>query len=299
MVSAKPQGGTITTTVLTDEAGRYYFSPLAAGKYRVWAKALAFETASGEIDLAAVKKHDFTLRPKEDFVRQLPGDVMLASLPSDTVDDKRMQRLVRNNCTGCHTPSYVLQHRFDQDGWAKIIGLMKHVNVGGIYQRGPTTKRKGCSTIISKSSPLIWRAPVARLRAGLNLTIYAPKLSDEAARVVFTEYEVPLDPNAGLPADFVANNGSDWSLGTPSVLVPGYGVHDAWLDLNDNIWFTCNSPNRTPDHRQDRLGQAGTVTPFKIDARQRACRRRARYDARSEWHHLVQRQSRPRRPRPA
>ena len=28
MVSAKPQGGTITTTVLTDEAGRYYFPPL-------------------------------------------------------------------------------------------------------------------------------------------------------------------------------------------------------------------------------------------------------------------------------
>ena len=64
----------------------------------------------------------------------MPGDVLLASLPSETVDDKRMQRLVRNDCTGCHTPSYVLQHRFDQDGWSKIIGLMKHVNVGGIYQ---------------------------------------------------------------------------------------------------------------------------------------------------------------------
>ena len=25
MVSAKPEGGTITTTVLTDETGRYYF----------------------------------------------------------------------------------------------------------------------------------------------------------------------------------------------------------------------------------------------------------------------------------
>ena len=37
MVSAKPQGGTITTTVLTDDAGRYYFPPLATGKYRVWA----------------------------------------------------------------------------------------------------------------------------------------------------------------------------------------------------------------------------------------------------------------------
>ena len=56
MVSAKPEGGTITTTVLTDEAGRYYFPPLAAGKYRVWAQAMSFATAKGEIDLGAVKK---------------------------------------------------------------------------------------------------------------------------------------------------------------------------------------------------------------------------------------------------
>src|SRR4051812_27964525 len=87
MVSTKPEGGTITTTVLTDEAGRYYFPPLAAGKYRVWAKAVSFETAKGEIDLAAVKKHDFTLRPMDDFFRQLPGNVMLSALPEDNEQD--------------------------------------------------------------------------------------------------------------------------------------------------------------------------------------------------------------------
>jgi hypothetical protein len=34
MVSAKPQGGTITTTVLTDESGRYYFPTWARRKSR-------------------------------------------------------------------------------------------------------------------------------------------------------------------------------------------------------------------------------------------------------------------------
>ena len=71
MVSAKPEGGTITTSVLTDEAGRYYFPPLATGKYRVWAQALSFATAKGEIDLGAAKKHDFTLRPMENFFHPL------------------------------------------------------------------------------------------------------------------------------------------------------------------------------------------------------------------------------------
>ena len=40
-VSAKPEGGTVTTTVYTDEAGNYYFPVLPAGKYRVWAQAIS------------------------------------------------------------------------------------------------------------------------------------------------------------------------------------------------------------------------------------------------------------------
>ena len=39
-VSAKADGATITTTVFTDEAGRYYFPTLPAAKYRLWAQAL-------------------------------------------------------------------------------------------------------------------------------------------------------------------------------------------------------------------------------------------------------------------
>ena len=50
-----------------------------------------------------------------------------------------------------------------------------------------------------------------------------PRPSGEAARVVFKEYDVPLDPDSNLPANFVHNDGSDWSLGTPSVLIRGLG----------------------------------------------------------------------------
>src|SRR5262245_20601359 len=52
-VSAKLEGSTITTSVYTDEAGNYYFPPLASGKYKVWAQALAFETTKTDVDLAA------------------------------------------------------------------------------------------------------------------------------------------------------------------------------------------------------------------------------------------------------
>src|SRR5262245_59282430 len=60
-VSAKPDGGTITTTVFTDEGGNYYFPPLPSGKYKVWAQALSFQTAKGEVDLSANRKQDFSL----------------------------------------------------------------------------------------------------------------------------------------------------------------------------------------------------------------------------------------------
>src|SRR5205807_8906304 len=35
-----------------------------------------------------------------------------------------------------------------------------------------------------------------------------------------------------------------WSFGTRSVMIAGWGVHDAWLDDAGNVWFTCNIPNK-------------------------------------------------------
>src|SRR6266545_1244770 len=43
-VSARGEGKRITTTVYTDERGRYYFPSLDGGQYRVWAQAVGFET---------------------------------------------------------------------------------------------------------------------------------------------------------------------------------------------------------------------------------------------------------------
>ena len=253
MVSAKPEGGTITTTVLTDEAGRYYFPPLAAGKYRVWAQALSFATAKGAIDLGVAKKQDFTLRPMENFFHQLPGNIMLSALPEDTEQDKRMKVIVRNNCTACHTGSYVLQHRFDEAGWSAIVELMKNVNVYGTFvgaNRPPAGllhyHQKELAAYLTKA-----RGPGEN---GMKVKL-EPRPTGEAARVMFKEYDVPLDPDVGLRPDFVQNDGSDWSLGTPSVMIPGWGVHDAWLDFQGDLWFTCNIPNK-----QVTIGRISTKT---------------------------------------
>jgi len=241
-VSAKPVGGTIATTVFTDESGDYYFPPLPAGKYRVWSQALTFKTAKTELDLPATRKQAFVLELLKDYVRQLPGNIMLAALPEDTDHDKRMKRIVRTVCTGCHTASYILQHKFDEAGWNAVIELMKNANVYGAFMGG---ERKPSGILDYHQKELA--AYLARARGPGESTMKF-KLDSrpvgEAARVMFKEYDVPLDPDAGLPENFVQNDGSDWSLGTPSVLIPGWGVHDAWLDLDGQLWFTCNIPNR-------------------------------------------------------
>jgi virginiamycin B lyase len=263
-VSAKPDGGTITTTVFTDDAGRYYFPALAAGHYRVWAQALSYQTAKGEVDLSANQKKDLPLEPMDDAeatFKQLPGNLVLDALPEKTAEDARMKRIVRTVCTGSHTASFPLQNRFDEAGWNAIIELMKNANVYGTYV-GAERKPSGILDFHQKEIA----AYLARARgpgqSDMNVKL-EPRPSGEAARVMFKEYDLPLDTDANLAADFVQNDGSDWSLGTPSVLIPGWGVHDSWLDLLGNLWFTCNIPNkRTTIGRIDTA--TGAVKLFKV-----------------------------------
>jgi streptogramin lyase len=266
-VSAKAQGATITTTVFSDEAGGYYFPPLPAGKYRVWAQALSFATAKSDVDLAAARRQDFVLQPMTDFeqqVRQLPGDLILAGLPESTPDDKRLKQIVRNNCTSCHTPSYTLQHRFDETGWNAIIQTMKSINVYGIYKAGAEPNpvldfhQKELAAYLARA-----RGPGQGGANGGFKIASRPRPSGEAARAVFKEYDVPLNPDQALPAPDHPNNGSDWSLGTPSRV--GSLPHDAAADLDGNLWFAAVVPNRTMSvGRID--AKTGAIKPIRVDA---------------------------------
>ncbi len=260
-VSAKAVGSTITTTVFTDEAGAYYFPPLPSGQYRVWAQALSFETATSDVDLKGGGRRDFALKKIEDRerqVRQLPGDLILAGLPSETANDLRMKRIVHNNCTSCHTPSYTLQHRFDEAGWTAIIQAMKNINVYGIYQPNRYNQ------VLDFHQPEL-AAYLAKARGpdqgGFRITS-RPRPSGEAARAVYTEYDVALNPDQDLPSKSPPNDGSDWTKGTSSRVASL--PHDAAADLDGNLWFAAVTPNRTMSVGKIDA-KTGAIKPFKID----------------------------------
>jgi streptogramin lyase len=260
-VSAKAAGSTITTTVFTDETGAYYFPPLPAGAYRVWAQALSFETATSAVEVKGGARHDFALAKIEDRerqVRQLPGDLILAGLPAETADDLRMRRIVHNNCTSCHTPSYPLQHRFDEAGWTAIIQAMKNINVYGNYQ--PSRYNQ----VLDHHQPEL-AAYLAKARGpdpgGFRITS-RPRPSGEAARAVFTEYDVTLNPDQDLPSRTPPNDGSDWTKGTTSRVASL--PHDAAADFDGNLWFAAVTPNKTMSvGRID--ARTGAIKPFRVD----------------------------------
>jgi streptogramin lyase len=242
-VSAKREGSTITTSVYTDAAGGYYFPPMAAGKYRVWAQALGFERSTATVDLSAARHANFTLHeiadPERRF-RQLPGEMMVAALPEGSADDGRMKKIFMNNCTGCHSTSYALQFRFDEAGWNHIIDLMKIVPVTGVYP-GPNAK---ANQILERHQKQL-AAYLARARGPGETSMKVaprPRPAGDAARAVWTLYDLPLNPDAGIGTRYNANDGTDWAMGTTSKL--GQLPHDGALGLDGTIYFTSNNPNR-------------------------------------------------------
>jgi len=71
-----------------------------------------------------------------------------------------------------------------------------------------------------------------------------PRPSGEAARVVWTLYDVPRIQGVGtsaLPPSNADNDGTNWAMGTPSKA--GLIVHDDAMDFNGNVWFTSNASN--------------------------------------------------------
>jgi hypothetical protein len=162
-----------------------------------------------------------------------------------------MKQIFNNNCNGCHVPSYPLQFKFDQQGWSRVIDLMKVIG-GGLPQDRPANQ-------IMQMNQQRLAAYLAKARgpnSGAPKIPERPRPSGEAARVVWQLYDVERVPDAGarfLPGTAsLDNDGTNWAMGTPSKA--GLLIHDGSMDFDGNPWFTSNSTN-------------SLVTVGKVDAK--------------------------------
>jgi len=267
-VSAKALGQTITTSVFTDEDGNYYFPRMAEGKYRVSAQAEGFEAGAAEVDLQGAGGHqDFalkTIKDTQDVVKQMTGQEYITSLPEDTPQHRKMKDVFYNTCTGCHEPNYILQNRFDEKGWEAILNLMARVYNGGGEFGGPDISPFPVMQYYKKELATYLAEMRGPGQSPMQIKLHArPK--GEAARAIVTEYSIPVvdaDP-ATTDNGFPTNDGTNWSLGTPSALNQSRGLHDSQTDRNGNIWFTTSEPNYTRTVSMVDT-KTGSVTNIKV-----------------------------------
>ena len=269
-VSARAAGRTFTTTVFSDEDGGFVFPALDDGDYRLWAQGVGFETARAEATLAAGSPaaHTFTLSAIDDFTPQLSGAEWLDSLPEETFEDRRLKEIFRVNCTECHSPSVALHNTFDEAGWLAILDLMEQSTyTGWLGDRRPPPGDYEAGGGIYRDRTIGYHkeelaAYLARVRgpdSELDFQLQ-PRPSGDAARVVVTEYDVPVDRLGEL----AWHDGSDWSEG-PGTGMHGAmgGLHDVIVDNDGNAWMTESAGNlhRTVTKLDTRTGQ---VTDFKL-----------------------------------
>ena len=229
-VSARAVDRSVTTSVFTDDRGEYVFPPLDAGRYEVWAQAVGYETARAQVTVDAAQRAEqtFTLRTIKDVTPQLSPSEWLAALPEATKEQRRMKAIFRTNCTACHGATHALQNRFDENGWRAMIGFMERLTGTGGINRHTTVahyKDELAKYLASVRGPA---SPELKFTLG-------PRPSGEAARVVMTEYDIPL---AGSRSERAWNDGSDWSKGWPTASMGARWIHDIIPDDEGNAWGT-------------------------------------------------------------
>jgi streptogramin lyase len=260
VISARQQGKTIKTSVFTDEQGLYFFPSMEKGTYDVWAQAVGFNTARASVQLdGASTRRDFGMTTLADFSLQLSGAEWLASLPAETAQDARMKEVFRTNCAGCHAASWVLQNKFDRDGWFKIITNMERISIqGGGEQRVDATPQPWLR--FHKDELADYLAKVRGPNSKLNYKVL-PRPKGESARAVITEYDTGSSEDPTRPVRF---DGSDWSQGIPTAY-EARGPHDADVDPQGFVWIVYGDDGHPAARTYGRLDpKTGKLQDFKV-----------------------------------
>jgi len=265
VVSARASDQTFTTSVYTDDHGVYVFPHLAGGNYKLWAQSTTFSTARAELTLdgSRTANRDLTLKPLANFEAQLTGVEWYDSLPDGNVNQRRMKQVMYVACTGCHSLDLVLQNKFNEAGWNAIVRSMASGTFNGWNGSfDKTTSWQG--QIMSHHTDELAKY-LAEVRGPDSPPLALKPLSrptGEAARVVITEYELPIAERAN---EMPWYTGTDWMLGPSTGMHGTVGVHDVLADAAGNAWITQSrftfETNRTVVKLDPKTGQ---MKAFKL-----------------------------------
>ena len=219
LVSARKEGSTLTTTVVSDATGRYRFplDRLGPGRYTLRVRAVGYdlETASTvEITPPKTATADLKLANARDVAAQLTNAEWLASFPGTDA-----QRDSVRGCAHCHTLELVARSRHDADAFMKVIERMSGyppLAFPLMPQRTPAP-RIGGGAVSSAQQQAAWRRQ-AEFLSTVNLSSgpqwrypfkTLPRPKGAATRVIYTEYELPT--RTRQPHDVIVDSsGAVW-----------------------------------------------------------------------------------------
>jgi len=215
LVTARKDGASIATTVVTDDKGRYSFpaNRLEPGHYAIRIRAAGY-VASGRpaADVAAGKtaSTDLTLTRTDNLAPHMTSAEWLASMPG--TDD---QKAFLQDCVGCHTLERIVTSAHTPESFMEIIPRMGTYAPGSPPQRpqkllpGPRGNRgivdpdrvKRAASYLSSvnlSKNETWQYPLQTF----------PRPKGRGTRVIITSYDLAR-PEA-MPHDVIVQNGKVW-----------------------------------------------------------------------------------------
>jgi hypothetical protein len=224
LVSVRKDGSTITTTVVSDNEGRYSFPAgrLDVGHYGLSIRAVGYDLAgpkSVDIEAGKAAAADVKVVKTKNLAAQLSNAEWIASAPGTD-----RQRALLTNCVGCHTVQRVFMSTHDSAEFMTLLPRMAGYSPGttplkpqrwvGPSPRGFGPRQQEAAdyfATINLSAGDSWEYRFKTL----------PRPKGRATHVIVTEYDLPR--NVAMPHDVVLDqDGMPWYSDFGSLFIGQY-----------------------------------------------------------------------------
>ena len=198
LVSARKDGSTLTTTVVTDERGRYSFPAIRVkpGLYTISIRAIGYELEGPktvEVRPGAAGTTDLKLSRTKSLVSQLSNGEWLTSLPGT-----EQQKAFLTMCVGCHTLQRALTSAHNAAEFEQVFMRMASYSPGSTPTHpqpllpGPRSERPAVTGEAAKAAAEF----LASVSLGNQETVEyplktLPRPRGAATGVIITEYDLP------------------------------------------------------------------------------------------------------------
>ena len=216
LVSAKKQGSTITTTVVTNDKGQFSFPAdrIEPGHYNITIRAAGYDLVGPrQVDIAAgAASADLKLAKTKNVHAQLSSAEWLASAPGN---DQIKSFLP--DCVGCHTLQRVFSAIHTPDEWKQVFARMGRYAPETVPTRpqlllagGPRSERPRVpANMMDAAAGFLVNASVNNPDSEEFNFKRLPRPKGRATHVIVTEYDLPR--KEALPHDVIVDaDGHAW-----------------------------------------------------------------------------------------